>query len=143
MIDTNPIECNLCGGTVIFTSNAAVYHGGEYGSGKCYLCTECGVYVGTHKPYPTEALGLLADAPMRKGKKICHDLFDPKWKKGKNSRRRKRSALYAWLAQKLEIPVDECHIGWFDIETLRRAYKILLSIKDEDLVYDNRGKIIN
>ena len=49
MIDKYPTVCNLCGGKVIYTSNARIY-GKEYGSGKCYLCTNCGAYVGTHKP---------------------------------------------------------------------------------------------
>ena len=61
MINTQPEVCNLCGGKVIYTSNARVYHGREYGSGYCYLCLACGAYVGTHKPHPKEALGLLAD----------------------------------------------------------------------------------
>ena len=69
MIDKYPTVCNLCGGKVIYTSNARIY-GKEYGSGKCYLCTNCGAYVGTHKPRPREALGLLADAKMRTGKKM-------------------------------------------------------------------------
>ena len=38
MINTQPEVCNLCGGKVIYTSNARVYHGREYGSGYCYLC---------------------------------------------------------------------------------------------------------
>lgn len=32
MIDTQPTTCNLCGGTVIYCSNARIY-GREYGSG--------------------------------------------------------------------------------------------------------------
>lgn len=75
MINTQPEVCNLCGGKVIYTSNARVYHGREYGSGYCYLCLACGAYVGTHKPHPKEALGLLADERMRKGKIMCHALF--------------------------------------------------------------------
>ena len=79
MIDTQPTTCNLCGGKVILCSNARVYHGREYGSGRCYYCLGCGAYVGTHKPRPEEAMGLLADEPMRKGKKLCHALFDTLW----------------------------------------------------------------
>lgn len=66
-MDLHPTVCNLCGGSVVYTSNAEIY-GREYGSGKCYLCTQCGAYVGTHKPRPQEALGLLADERMRKEK---------------------------------------------------------------------------
>ena len=89
-VDTHPTTCNLCGGQVIYTSNERVY-GRKYGSGYCYLCTCCGAYVGTHEPRPREALGLLADSRMRKGKIMCHALFDALWR-GKPKARRKRDA---------------------------------------------------
>lgn len=65
MIDLYPRKCNLCGGDVIYTSNSRIY-GREYGSGKCYYCTKCHAYVGTHKPEPRKALGLLANPEMRR-----------------------------------------------------------------------------
>lgn len=36
MINTHPTRCNICGGRVIYGSNARVY-GREYGSSYCYL----------------------------------------------------------------------------------------------------------
>ena len=141
MIDKYPTTCNLCGGKVIYTSNAQIY-GKEYGSGKCYLCTSCGAYVGTHKPRPREALGLLVDARMRAGKQMCHAIFDSKWK-GKPKAHKKRQDLYRWLAQRMDIPIDDCHFGYFDLTQLRKAYKILLEIKDQELKYDNNGNIVN
>lgn len=141
MIDKYPTTCNLCGGKVIYTSNAQIY-GKEYGSGKCYLCTSCGAYVGTHKPRPKEALGLLADARMRAGKQMCHAVFDSKWK-GKPKAHKKRQDLYRWLAQRMDIPIDDCHFGYFDLTQLRKAYKILMEIKDQELKYDNNGNIVN
>ena len=74
MINTHPTRCNICGGPVTYGSNARIY-GREYGSGYCYLCERCGAYVGTHKPRPREALGLLANEPMRTGKKMCHAIL--------------------------------------------------------------------
>lgn len=122
MVNIHPKICNICGGNVIFTSNATVYHGKEYGSGKCYLCTSCRAYVGTHKNQPKDALGILADKDMRDMKMKCHDAFDKFWKSGKNS----RSYMYQKLARELKIPVDECHFGWFDMEMLVKAYKIIV-----------------
>ena len=142
MINLQPTECNLCGGRVIYTSNAVIYHGKEYGSGKCYLCTNCRAYVGTHKPQPDEALGLLANEHMRKGKKLCHEIFDSKWK-GEEKASKKRRKLYFWLSQQLGIHSDECHFGYFDLHMLRKAYKILLQIKNVELEYDNKGQIVN
>ena len=72
-----PTKCNLCGGDVVYISNARIY-GREYGSGRCYYCTSCKAYVGTHKPRPREAFGILANAEMRNMKKKCHKLFDSK-----------------------------------------------------------------
>ena len=131
MINTQPEVCNLCGGKVIYTSNARVYHGREYGSGYCYLCLACGAYVGTHKPHPKEALGLLADERMRKGKIMCHALYDAMWK-GKKHEKRERDALYRWLAEEMAIPVEDCHFGYFNIEQLRQAYRILKRRSEQD-----------
>jgi len=139
MIDLRPKVCNLCGSPVIFTSNAAVY-GKEYGSGKCYLCRTCGAYVGTHAPRPREALGLLADADMRKGKMMCHALFDPLWK-GKPKASKKRKDLYRWLSKQMDVPYDECHFGYFDIEQLRKAYRILVIASKGTMKYAPNGEI--
>ena len=139
MINTHPTRCNICGGRVTYGSNARVY-GREYGSGYCYLCERCGAYVGTHKPRPREALGLLADEPMRTGKKMCHALFDPLWQ-GKPKARKKRNDLYSWLARKMDISVEDCHFGYFDIGQLRRAYIILRGVQDKQMRYDNCGEI--
>ena len=122
-INLYPKICNLCGGKVIYTSNSAIY-GKEYGSGKCYLCTVCGAYVGTHKPRPKEAFGLLANREMRDMKMKCHDLFDKKWK-GKNNRRKARRKAYEELANRLEIPASDCHFGYFDMDLLNKAFDVL------------------
>ena len=123
----------------MFTSNAVIY-GKEYGSGKCYLCLNCGAYTGTHKPRPREALGLLADASMRKGKVACHDVFDSLWR-GKPKAQKKRRDLYLWLADEMGIAFEECHFGYFDIHQLREAYSILIATTGKEMKYDNVGRI--
>ena len=40
-------------------------------------------------------------------------------------------------------PIDDCHFGYFDLTQLRKAYKILLESKDQELKYDNNGNIVN
>ena len=141
MVDLHPKICNLCGGEVVFTSNSNIY-GRKYGSGFCYLCMKCGAYVGTHRPYPKEALGILANAEMRKWKMRCHDIFDSMWKNKKGGNKTRR-ALYAWLAKKLNIPVEDCHFGYFDLPTLKRAHTILLELWGNPLKYDSKGNIVN
>jgi len=107
-IDLHPKKCNICGGLVIYTNNNLIY-GKSYGSGKCYLCTQCGSYVGTHEPRPTEALGLLADSQMRTLKKKCHSIFDEFWNCGSNGKQRRylRNMAYKRLATMMRIPLEE------------------------------------
>ena len=97
MINTHPTRCNICGGRVTYGSNARVY-GREYGSGYCYLCERCGAYVGTHKPRPREALGLLADESMRTGKRCVTPSLTRFGREAKVPQ--KRNDLYCWLSNK-------------------------------------------
>lgn len=122
MVEIYPAKCNLCDGKVVYISNDKIY-GRQYGSGYCYYCTGCGAYVGTHKPWPKKAMGILADEEMREWKKKCHNLFDPIWK-GKSAGK-KRSQLYHKLADCMGIPVEQCHFGYFDLGNLKKAYEIL------------------
>lgn len=138
-MDLYPKKCNICGYKVIFTSNSVIY-GKEYGSGKCYICTHCGAYVGTHIPRPKQALGVLADAEMRKLKIECHDIFDSFWK-GKPKQRKKRKDLYWWLSKEMGIDIDDCHFGYFGKEELKKAKAILDSVKNSKMIYDNCGNI--
>lgn len=131
MIDLYPKRCNICGGMVVFVSNDKIY-GRRYGSGYCYLCKSCGAHVGTHKSNRKQALGILADTRMRKGKILCHDLFDKLWK-GKRRASKKREGLYYWLSVQMDIDFDDCHFGYFTLEQLRQAYNILLSVQDKTM----------
>ena len=126
MIDLYPTKCNLCNGKVDYISNSRIY-GREYGSGKCYYCTKCGAYVGTHKPRPREALGILGNEEMRNMKMKCHELFDLKWKNEPTSKKRHiaRKRAYKELADKLHISAKECHFGYFDMDMLNKAYERL------------------
>lgn len=125
-INLYPTECNICDGKVVYVSNSKIY-GKTYGSGYCYLCTKCGAYVGTHEPRPKEALGILANKEMRDKKMKCHEIFDSMWKSEKTGKARhtKRVELYRKLADELNLSTKECHFGYFDLEILDRAYKIL------------------
>lgn len=120
-IDIHPKKCNLCGAEVDLVENKEIY-GRSFGSGKAYLCRGCGAYVGTHKGRNDVAMGILADAQMRRGKQCCHEIFDKHWKT-----RSQRTSAYRRLASEMDIPFQDCHFGYFDLEQLRRAYKIVKS----------------
>jgi len=123
MIDLYPKVCNLCGGPVEYISNSQIY-GRQYGSGFCYRCRSCGAYVGTHKPQPRKALGILANTEMREWKQKCHNQFDPFWQEHKDKQRRRKN-LYIRLAGEMGIDVRDCHFGYFDLDQLKTAYRIL------------------
>jgi hypothetical protein len=135
MVDLQPNICNLCGGKVEYISNDKIY-GRKYGSGFCYYCVECNAYVGTNKNKPKQALGILANKEMRDWKQWCHYKFDVLWKgrkgfilNGANNKEIKpamtRSEAYSWLSKEMNINKSDCHFGYFDLPTLKRAYAVL------------------
>jgi len=128
IIDYYPIPkvCKNCGAEVIFTSNAEIY-GREYGNGRCYKCTKCDSYVGVHTGTKVP-LGILANKEEREMKKKCHDLFDELWHDSNQ-----RTQVYKKLALALRIDIKRCHFGWFDYETLQRAYKIIKKICKKEM----------
>lgn len=124
-VNLYPKVCNLCGGKVECISNSVIY-GREYGSGYCYRCQSCGAYVGTHKPWPKRAMGILANAEMREWKRKCHEVFDSF---RKNEGGKKRRMMYKRLAEKMNIQVSMCHFGYFDTDQLKQAYQIMKNWK--------------
>ena len=133
-MDKYPVTkfCPYCGGVVIHTTNDYIY-GRKYsknGNCNCYVCTICKASVGTH-PDGVTPLGRLADRELKDLKMQAHALFDPIWK----SRKKKRHEAYRDLARQLDIPVRECHFGWFGKEMLLRAITILQ--KTEELQWQN------
>lgn len=109
-------DCPYCGGESHLADSTRIYSGVSYGP--IYLCDgypRCDAYVGCHKG-TTKPLGRLADAELRRAKKAAHAVFDRLWKyKDKGA----RSRAYEWLAEKLGISVEDCHIGMFDIQQCR------------------------
>ena len=107
-----PDRCPHCGGPCVIVNNCEIY-GREFGEWPwAVLCTGCRAYVGLH-PFTGIPLGTLATPAIRKARSAAKDAFQPLWQSGRMS----RSDAYAWLAGALGIAkVEECHIGWFDVE---------------------------
>ena len=105
-------------------SNSKIY-GRAYGEWPwALLCVNrnCGAYVGLH-PATGIPLGTLATANIRAARKMAKNLFNPLWQ-GPNARVRNRSEAYAWLATQMDIPVEQCHFGWFDAAQCEHAAQI-------------------
>lgn len=119
-VSSTPLLCPYCGGASERVTGNIIYpHRRDLHRKFFYLCRPCDAYVGCH-PGTTAPLGRLANAELRKAKGAAHSAFDPKWKSGEM----KRKAAYGWLAEKLGIPRNDCHIGMFDVETCREVVKV-------------------
>lgn len=98
----------------------------------CSNYPKCDAYVGCHKG-TTIPLGRLANEKLRALKKEAHRQFDPLWKSGLMSRKN----AYKWLATMLRIPIEDCHIGLFDIKMCQKTIN-LCKKQDNDRINDYR-----
>lgn len=110
--------CPYCGKEAELVDSKIIY-GRSYGWMYLCRCKPELVYVGCHKG-TTKPLGRLADAELRACKMQAHSAFDPMWKSGKKSRR----GAYNWLADKLGIPMEQCHIGMFDVDMCKKVISV-------------------
>ncbi len=87
---------------------------------RAMVCPRCGAYVYCH-PLTSEALGSVADAPLRRLRWQTHQVFDLVWKL---RLKRSRYNAYSWLSLRLGLSKDVAHMGLFDEDTCRRAIAI-------------------
>lgn len=109
--------CPYCCQDSIYVDSAELYGGKSFGM--VYLCEPCQAWVGVHRE-TDNALGRLADSMLRRWKRKAHEAFDPLWKGGGF----KRNEAYGWLAKKLAIPIEYCHIGYFDVFLCKRVTEV-------------------
>lgn len=135
----SPPICCVCksGARVRLTDGAEIYpHRPDLAEKSIWKCDGCTGYVGCH-PGTNKPLGTPADEATRNARMQLHNKrVDPLWHwadrcglytpENISARRRiRRSAryrVYAFLADRLGLTVDNCHIGMFDLDTCRRAW---------------------
>jgi len=126
-----PTECPHCFdhstgkpyGNIDIVNNEEIY-GRSYGEWPwVYQCQQCEAYVGIH-PFTNIPLGTLADGPTRQARKRCKEPFENLHRSGRMTRRE----AYQQLADKMGIPVERCHFGWFDIDQCNQAAEAARSI---------------
>ena len=110
--------CPYCQKEIQKVKSKDVY--GYTGFGKIYICFPCNAYVGSHKN-TEEPLGTVAKIGRRNARMRAHAAFDPLWKNGGMT----RFEAYKWLADKLDIKLKNCHIGYFDEVLCNRVIQIL------------------
>jgi hypothetical protein len=117
------VKCDYCGNDAKLVTGEVIYpHRPDLCNRRFWRCAPCDAYVGTHANSPKAApLGRLANAELRALKQRVHAVFDPLWLRSGSS----RTEAYRWLAQALNIPESECHIGMFDPQRCRDALAAL------------------
>lgn len=111
--------CAYCGEWGELVTGQDIYpHRPDLYEKKFYRCAPCNAYVGCH-PGTAEPLGRMANAELRQAKSAAHAAFDPLWK----SRKMRRNKAYAWLAERLGVSRENCHIGMFDVDQCRRVVR--------------------
>lgn len=113
--------CPYCGNEPEYVDSRVIY-GKSYGM--IYLCRPCDAYVGVHHGTTKAPLGRLANKRLRSLKKKAHKYFDKIWKNKLMS----RTEAYTWLAGRLCIPKNECHIGMFDEYLCEKTIKFCKQI---------------
>ena len=113
----NEVICPYCGHEAKLIDSKQVY-GKSYGN--MYMCWDCDAYVGTHKG-TTKPLGRLANKELGHWTVQAHNAFDIKWRGALMSRK----DAYRWLSKSLDIPIEQTHIGMFDVDICKRVVEML------------------
>lgn len=117
--DPRCIECRevarLVGGNVIYPHREDLFH-------KSFWLCDCGAYCGCHG-ITTRPLGFPAGAETRRARNNAHAVFDPLWRSGGMDRR----AAYGWLAERMGLPSEQCHIGMM---TAAQAREVIAHCRD-------------
>lgn len=122
-----PESCSHCGpDSPVFLVNNEEIYGRSFGDWPfAYLCPNCERYVGLH-PGTDIPLGTLADRSTRdarkKHKKVFHEMA--------SAMKYTRRQAYQALADEMNIPVEQCHWGWFNEKQCEEAGNICNKILD-------------
>ena len=125
-LDPVPCACGECGAPAEIVGGDRIYpHRPDLAAKRFYLCG-CGAYVGTH-PGTCEPLGSPAHSGTRKARSEAHAHFDALYKevgrrKPDGGSPRKRG--YKWLAEKMGMTPEECHIGMMNAAQAGRVVQI-------------------
>jgi len=112
-----PLICPDCGSRMIRRNSM---YGLFYG---CSQFPECRASHGCHQ-ITGMPLGIPANKETKEVRIAAHEAFDILWNGGASKMSRKEA--YMWLADKLQLPNDECHIGRFDKEMCGRVIAVCL-----------------
>ena len=122
------LSCPQCGKHGVLVDGREVYGNNQKRedlAGQWYWrCPDGHAHVGCFRG-TQEPLGTLATKRMRVARTEAHAEFDRLWKKGraKASGMMRRDA-YRWLAKRLGIRFDDCHMALFDVKMCSRVVEV-------------------
>ena len=130
------VVCPYCDHDAVLVNGSMLYGSMSHVADQnLWVCWQCDAWVGCHIgsfdgwEEGTRPLGILAKKELRDARVAVHDRFDKLWKLG----RMDRGKAYKWLADRLGISKDDCHIGMFDMEKCIKTEEIL---EDIDKFFD-------
>lgn len=94
-----------------------------------WLCRSCGATSGVHRG-TNVPLGTLADWDTKAARKEAHEKFDVLWRRHPSDYipgvpRMGRGQAYSWLASRMGLAIEDCHIGLFDVKQCWRVVRIV------------------
>lgn len=117
--------CDNCGCEAVVFINHRELYGREYSDWPyVYHCRNCDGIVGT-QVNTNIPLGRIADKTTRMLRKRAHMVFDVLWQE----RFMPRPEAYKWLARKLDLTADECHMAVMSDDKLREVISLEPEIK--------------
>ena len=125
-----PKICRYCGGVIRLVPAESVYGKSARKLGmvgeQLYQCQNCNARVGCHKG-TARPLGNVANEVLRLKRVEAHHVFDAMWRSNNMS----RTQAYKWLSQQMRIPVDDTHIGGFEMEQCQQVIDLCGNGEDE------------
>ena len=107
---SKPCRCDNCGSKRIACTDNKVLYGKNQGKWPViWYCYDCKAAVSCH-PDSQIPMGKMATQAVRSLRRKAHKVFDKIFKKHYMT----RTDAYAWLANNMSIPRNECHISNFD-----------------------------
>lgn len=107
-----PPTCPSCKRKARMMTGAALYpERPDLATVEIWHCWTCDTRVSAHKR-SGEPMGTMAGQDLRWQRQCAHEAFDHLWKSGLMS----RDSAYKWLAKRMDLAPEHCHIGMFTIQ---------------------------
>lgn len=143
-INYSAMRCPYCGSSVVLRSADGIYRENSNGT-MLYVCSkypECDAYVRVHDGTRIP-VGSMANRKLRALRKTAHDYFDQLYQSGLMG----KQEAYQWLAQLIDAPLSEAHIGYlgeyYCQQVIEECRKLLGKVRSQKLeIYLPDGDVV-